>query len=1088
MSRLLRFGAFEFDLGSRELHKRGIRLHLPEQSSEVLALLVERPGEVVSREQIRARLWPRGTVVEFEHSVNSAVRRLRDCLGDSATTPRFIETLPRQGYRFIASVEAGQRSPATPHFRILDEIGHGGMGVVYKAEDTMLGRVVALKFLPVALAAHLPAVERFRREARTLASLNHPGICALHGVEEHEGRTCLVMEYLEGQPLSRLTEGGALPVKQALRIAVQASDALGAAHALGIVHLDVTPSNVFVNGTGRTKVLDFGLADIVRREATGNRVHAGGTLAAPAACASDPAAAEGSTDYLSPERVRGEAADARADVYSLGVVLYEMLCGRRPFRADGARSVLEAILDEEPPALRTINRRVPRRVERVVLRCLRKRPEDRYASASDLHRELAACLASIEKQAWRRRAAVAALALLTAAAGVAAIRATVQRSRARWVAQEALPGAERLLREQRPFAALELIRRAERLSSATPQLVRLRDRLPGVNVSIRTKPPGADVYVLDYMDTAERDPSGWQSIGRAPVDTDRLPAGDYRIRAVKEGFDTVERLCEVSADGGTTIDLQLHARATTPPEMVWVPGTGPGGLGKSMFPGLRLEIQGFWLDRHEVTNREYKRFVDAGGYLKREFWTQLLGQSGQELAWERAMAGFVDASGKAGPATWELGSYPAGTADHPVGGVSWYEAAAYAEFAGKSLPTVHHWMRASGVGLGTFFQVLEFSNLGKKGPAPVESYRGLGPFGTYDMAGNVREWCWTPVGKLRYILGGSWVDPTYQLTFPQALDPFSRSPRNGFRCAKYTSPVQGELLGEVAFVPRDRRGDQPAGDQAYRIYLGLHAYDKDDLRAAVESANDDSPDWRRERVSFQAGYAGERMVAHVFLPRNAAPPYQTVVFFPGSTALVAPGIDAPGVVADYAWRLIRSGRALVVPSYKGMLERGPGAYYHWLGQPNRWREMNVQWSKDLRRTIDYLETRGDIDTGRLAFVGASLGGAVGPLLIAVESRFKAAVLVSGGSFEKVPPEVDAWNFAPRVRIPVLMQNGRDDFLFSVEASQLPLFRALGTPEKDKKHILYDGAHGINARLDLAKDMLDWLDRYLGPVAPRRPGG
>ncbi len=203
MGQPLRFGVFEFDPESRELRKRGTRLHLPEQSLEILALLVERPQQVVTREEIRERLWPHGTVVEFEHSVNSAVRRLRDCLGDSATTPRFIETLPKRGYRFIAPVEAGHPSHASPHFRILGELGRGGMGIVYKAEDLVLGRTVALKFLPDALAGHAPSIERFSREARTLASLNHPGICALHGIEAHEGRVCLVMEYLEGRPLSR---------------------------------------------------------------------------------------------------------------------------------------------------------------------------------------------------------------------------------------------------------------------------------------------------------------------------------------------------------------------------------------------------------------------------------------------------------------------------------------------------------------------------------------------------------------------------------------------------------------------------------------------------------------------------------------------------------------------------------------------------------------------------------------------------------------------------------------------------------------------------------------------------------------------
>ena len=167
-------------------------------------------------------------------------------------------------------------------------------------------------------------------------------------------------------------------------------------------------------------------------------------------------------------------------------------------------------------------------------------------------------------------------------------------------------------------------------------------------------------------------------------------------------------------------------------------------------------------------------------------------------------------------------------------------------------------------------------------------------------------------------------------------------------------------------------------------------------RLRVEFRDDSSPYWHREKVKFQAAYGNERVIAHLFLPRNAVPPYQVVVFFPGSTALVAPNVEAIPIILTFADRIVRSGRAMILPAYKGTLERGPATYYHWLGQPSLWRDMNLQWSKDQGRSIDYMETRKDIDTGKLAYLGFSLGGAVGPLMIAVEPRFKAAILQCRG--------------------------------------------------------------------------------------------
>jgi tetratricopeptide (TPR) repeat protein/DNA-binding winged helix-turn-helix (wHTH) protein/TolB-like protein len=312
---VIRFGAFEFDLSSRDLRKGRTRIRVPDQSAAILAMLLERPGELVSREEIQARLWPNGTVVEFEHSVNSAVKRLREALSDTAATPRFVETLPRRGYRFVGTLEpvdAGpiELAPGTiiSHYRILSEAGRGAMGVVYKAEDTRLGRLVALKFLPEELATHPPALERLRREARMIGALNHPGICTVYDLEEASGRVFLVMEFMEGETLRERMARGPLGQEELFEIAVQAAKALEAAHGQGMVHRDIKPDNLFLTRQSVVKLMDFGLAKPVGEQSG----------------AAQQSSVTGTSGYMSPEQMRGEPLDARTDIYSFGRVLAEL--------------------------------------------------------------------------------------------------------------------------------------------------------------------------------------------------------------------------------------------------------------------------------------------------------------------------------------------------------------------------------------------------------------------------------------------------------------------------------------------------------------------------------------------------------------------------------------------------------------------------------------------------------------------------------------------------------------------------------------------------------------------------------------------
>ena len=402
--------------------------------------------------------------------------------------------------------------------------------------------------------------------------------------------------------------------------------------------------------------------------------------------------------------------------------------------------------------------------------------------------------------------------------------------------------------------AFALAREAERFIPDDPVLLGLWDKMSD-SISVETDPPEADVFYRENAPDTE-----WRLLGQTPITNHRLPLGGFRLRIVKEGFEPREMLSSLSyTQAGESfeslpsfstpternrISFRLDPVGTVPSGMVAVDG------GRYLVPLTSLPLRGvtldsYFIDRTEVTNAEFKEFVDAGGYELKEYWQHEFRQGNRVLPWEKAMHLLVDSTGRPGPATWEVGNFAAGKADYPVGGVSWYEAAAYASFRGKSLPTVYHWVRAAlpssehVMSLAT--EIVPLSNFGGDGPAPVGSYPGIGASGAADLAGNFREWCWNASGELRYSLGGSWNEPVYMFQAALRMDPFDRSPANGFRCMKGRDGETAEELKASVDLPiYDFYKMEGLSDEVFQEYMKMFSYGKTPLNPVLESADADA--------------------------------------------------------------------------------------------------------------------------------------------------------------------------------------------------------------------------------------------------------
>jgi serine/threonine protein kinase/dienelactone hydrolase len=968
-------------------------------------------------------------------------------------------------------------------YRILEVVGRGGMGIVYEAEDTKLQRHVALKFLPPELVRSPEARERFVLEARAAAALSHPNICTIYEIHDEGEKPFIAMEYIQGVSLRTKITKGTIGLEEAVDLAVQVSEGLEEAHRKGIIHRDIKSANIMVTDKGQAKIMDFGLAKVK-----------GGTLL------TREGTTLGTVAYMSPEQALGKEVDCRTDIWSLGVVLYEMLSGKLPFQGDHEASILYTVVHEEPKPLKAVKPDIAPELQQIINRSLKKKPESRYQTAGEMLKDLcdyrdqlkmeeagAMTLGSFLQRIRKPKIAIPAVIIIIALCSLA-VWYFNRRAKERWARQDLLPQIEQLAENipwtgegPNSWAAYELAVKADKYIHNDPLFNRLLGNI-SQEVKLDSNPAAAKVYAKPYAGVA----SDWRYLCSTPADSVRLPIGFSRLKLEKDGFQTVSDIAWILRSMSAPLLYKLPESGSLPDDMEalpedsnWYPLSGaPAGVHMPGLEHLEAEQVGdFLMDRFEVTNEAYKRFVDAGGYKNPKYWKHPFVKDGRTLAWEEAAALFIDKTGRPGPATWEVGDYPDGKADYPVTGVSWYEASAFADFAGKSLPTIYHWDRAAFTWASP--EIVPLSNLNGDGPMPVGKSQSTNRFGIYDLAGNAREWCFNESTRGgRFILGGGWNDPAYAFNDAYVQAAFNRSETNGFRCIKYlgSEDKQASLEKTIEMPFRDFLSEKPVSDETFAFFLSQYAYDKTELNAVVESSKEEE-EWVREKITFNAAYGKERMSAYLFLPKKGNPPYQTVIYFPGSGAIHTRSSES---LRGSAF-LIKSGRAILHPIYKSTYERGDDLKSDYPDETNFWKEHVIMWSKDLGRSIDYLETRDDIDVDNLAYFGYSWGGAMGGIMPAVETRIKASVLlVAGLTFQRSLPEVEPVNFLPRIKIPVLMLNGKYDFFFPYETSQLPFYTLLGTPKENKEIFVYEGGHTVPAT-QIAKETLAWLDKYLGPM-------
>jgi dienelactone hydrolase len=595
-------------------------------------------------------------------------------------------------------------------------------------------------------------------------------------------------------------------------------------------------------------------------------------------------------------------------------------------------------------------------------------------------------------------------------------------------------------------------------------------------VDLMTVTPNVDVY-LQLSETENK----WEYVGKTPINKTSLPNGTVKLKFV----DTNKNEFIVSAGtyfistGENVFELPASMPDTSTMALVI------GGKTNIFLAGLdsrpAAKFSPYLIDKNEVTNEEYKKFVDAGGYKNPDFWSIPTLLNGKPFNFNLAQKLFVDKTGFLGPATWSNGSFPDGKAKFPVNGISWYEADAYAKFMKKNLPSVHQWAKAATPSISGL--VCPVSNFSKSETKEVPYSTIKSGYGLSDVAGNVREWCANATKDdltERAILGGGYDDDPYTFNDYYGQDAFSRTSSNGVRLVKDLTNNNLPLYSEVIKKPfRDFLKLPKISKEIFEIYKRQFDYESGPLDIKILKTDNSDPDYTYELIEYNAAYNNERMSGVLFKPKNVIGKAPAIVFFPGSNVIHTSEIEKV-TLSQMSRSYVKMGYAFFYPIYKGTINRQDALKSDYADKTDLYKDHVIMWGKDMKRSIDVIESRSDLDASNLLYFGVSWGGEMANIMIPIEPRIKRAVLlVAGLEFEEAKPEVEAASYTPFIKVPILMLNGKYDYFFPSETSQKPMFELIGTNKNDKYWYLHESSHTVPLD-EFTKKVKIFLDKYSKP--------